>query len=414
MLDKAQSGIGKITTNLGFSGLPFQIYVLLAITFVLSFGRNISFPYLAIYLTSNVVKGGLGMDPSIVGFMLMVGGLTSILMLLFTGSLCDRIGRRKMMLIYIFPMILLTLSLAFISTPEEFLLRYALMGVIGAFYDPAYSAMVADLVPPNRREEIYGLSYMIANVGTVIGPLIGGALVVSTPYSTLFLITTIFVVLASLMVFFWIKETNPVGECNIVKVDRFGGVYRDKQFLLFCFLGAMTNIVYSQFYGLLSVYTEYIGLPAYEFGLLFSINGAMVVLLQIPIRKGAMRIGSTRAFIIAQSLYAAGFAYFFFARNFMQFLIGNIVLTLGEITFVPANNGFIANLAPVDKRGRYMALSGLFSGLGSSAGNFIGFGFYSVLQFKEYVWAILGGWGFLTLPGYALLHRIHKKRSNVL
>lgn len=403
---------GKYAGKLGLAGLPHQIYLLLGTTFILSLGRNIAFPYLAIYLTSASASGGLGIDPSIVGFMLMVGGLTSIFALLFTGSLCDRIGRRKMMLIYILPTIFLTLALSYIGTPAQFMLVYAIMGIVGAFYDPAYNAMIADIVQPERREEVYGLCYMVNNIGTVIGPLIGGALLLVTSYSFLFLVMTAFVAAGAVAISLKIRETNPAKGKGEAVAEKFRGVYKDRLFLTYCLLAALTNIVYSQFYGLLSVYTEYLAMPAYEFGMLFSINGAMVVLLQIPIRKATMKIGTTKSFLIAQTLYAAGFSLFFLSRNFSQMLVGNVILTLGEITIVPASNGFIANLAPVDKRGRYMAFSSLFTGIGGSVGNYIGFKIYSILAMKEYVWAILGGIGFLTLPGYAYLHVKNKKRLN--
>jgi MFS family permease len=171
----------------------------------------------------------------------------------------------------------------------------------------------------------------------------------------------------------------------------------------------MTNLVYSQLYGLLSVYTSYVGLPPYAFGILFSVNGAMVVALQIPIRKGAVRIGSAKTFIIAQLLFAAGFMYFTFSREFYQFLTGAIILTLGEITFMPASSGFTANQSPVDMRGRYQAMSGLFLGVGGSVGTLIGFRLYDVLVSKELIWAVLGTIGFATLPGYAYLLKIQNK-----
>jgi MFS family permease len=407
----AISGANKVASTLGFAGLPFQIHAMLILTFLLSLGRNIAFPYIAIYMAAGSSAGGLQIDPSYIGLILMVGGLTSILTYLFSGTLCDRFGRRKMLIAYIFPTILLTLSLAYIRTAEEFLVVYALNGAVGAFYDPAYNTIIADIIPPKRREEIYGLSYMIGNVGALAGPLIGGIIIIVLPYSALFLFATLLVVMAAPIILFWIKETRPQ-ECKSAVVN-ISGIYKDRSFLLFCILAAMTNIVYSQFYGLLSVYTQYAGLPAYDFGVLYSINGAMVVLFQIPIRKAAMRIGSTKAFIIAQTLYAAGFSYFFFSRNFFQFLVGNITLTLGEITFVPANYGFIANLASSDKRGRYMALASLFSGIGGSAGNLIGFRLYDTIGNKQYTWAILGSIGFLTLPGYIYLHKVFGRSRSV-
>jgi len=411
---RARMSTGRVAAGLGFSGLPLQIYLMLLITLIYSLGRNLAFPYLAIYLTSGAASGGLAIDPSVVGLTLMVGGLSSIAALLVSGSLCDRIGRKKMLLAFLYPTIFITLSFGFITAPEQIIVVYALMGVVGSFYDPAFMAMVADLIPPARREEVYGQAYMVGNVGTVVGPLIGGALLETLSYPSLFMITAIFVVAASVITTIKIKETNPVRSIAQPVSGRFSGIPRDRLFITFCLLSAMTSIVYTQLYGLLSVYTEYLGLPAYQFGILFSLNGAMVVLLQIPIRKYAMRIGSTSSFILAQTLYSIGFSLFFFSRDLSLLLLGDVVLTLGEITFVPASNGFIANLAPMDKRGRYMAFAGLFSGLGSSVGSFIGFGFYGLLPHKEQVWALLGGIGALTVPGYALLHRKAEQRRSQL
>lgn len=173
----------------------------------------------------------------------------------------------------------------------------------------------------------------------------------------------------------------------------------------------MTSLVYSQLYGLLSVYTQYIGFEPYVFGIFFSVNGLMVVLLQIPLRVGTMRIGATKAFIIAQTLYAVGFTSFMFATTFQQFLAGVIVLTLGEIVFVPASSAFVANIAPADMRGRYMAMAGLFFGIGSSAGSQIAFSIFGALTDKQFTWGILGIIAFATSIGYALMLKMTRKKQ---
>jgi len=76
---------------------------------------------------------------------------------------------------------------------------------------------------------------------------------------------------------------------------------------------------------------------------------------------------------------------------------------------VPAISGFVADLSPVDMRGRYSALSGLFYGVGGSVGTLIGFRLYDVLPSKQYIWAVLGAIGFATLPGYMYLYKAQKQ-----
>jgi len=408
---RVRTHIYNTMSKLGFTNLPFQIYVLLIISLLFSIGRNIAFPYLAMYLTGDKTLRGLEIDPTLVGFMIMVGGLANIFALPATGSLCDRFGRRKMMLSFMIPQIVLTAGYAYASKFQEFLLLYVIMGIMSAFYDPAYSSMVADLVQPNRREEVYGLSYMIANIGTIISPLIGGVVASTNGYAILFIYATIFTAICAAIILLLIKESYPKEESKKTTMSQFAKIFKDRIFILFCLTGALTNIVYSQLYGLLSIYTEYVGLQPYVFGTLFSVNGAMVVALQIPIRKAAVKIGSTKSFVIAQLLYAAGFTYFMLSKDFLQFLIGVIVLTLGEITFFPASSGFIADLSPADMRGRYMALTGLFFGIGGSVGSLIGFRLYATLLKKELTWGILGAIGFATMPGYLYLLKADKRKA---
>lgn len=400
-----RASLYSVLSRVGLAGLPFQIYVMLVTGLIFSFGRNLAFPYLAMYLTGEKVGGGLEIDDTLVGSMLMVGGLAYTLALLVTGSLCDRFGRRRMMLVFIVPQVFLTAAYAFASTFTEFLLIYVTMSVIGAFYDPAHSAMVADLVGPGRREEVYGLSYMIANVGTVFGPLVGGVIASASGYPIAFLYATVFVAVCAGIILVLIRESYSGGASSKVELRQLVEVFRDRIFIVFCFAGALTNVVYTQLYGLLSVYTGDLGFDAAFFGLLLSVNGAMVVTLQILIRKAAVRAGSVRAFIVAQILYAAGFAYFMLSRDLVQFLVGVVVLTLGEITFFPAVSGFVANLSPEHMRGRYMAMLGLFFGIGGSFGSQFGFALYDGLPDKGLIWGILGAVGFATLPLYLYLQK---------
>lgn len=170
----------NVASRLGLSDLPFQVYVILVLNLLFSIGRNLAFPYLAMYLTGKSVNGGLEIDPSLIGFMFMAGGFAYIFPLLVTGSLCDKFGRRRMMLLFAVLQVFLTTGYAYATSFAEFLALYVAGGVIGAFFDPAFSAMVADLVQANRREEVYGLSYMIANIGTVFAPRLAASLRVQT------------------------------------------------------------------------------------------------------------------------------------------------------------------------------------------------------------------------------------------
>lgn len=170
----------------GFSGLSSHVYILVFVSFLYSLGRNIAFPYLAMFLAGKTQSGGLGFDPSLVGLILMAGGFAYTFALPFTGTLCDRFGRKIMMMSSLIPQILLTIGIAYTHAYSDFLLLYTTLGVGTALFDPAYSAMIADLVQPEKREQVYGLSYMIGNVGFMAGLPIGGLIASISGYSVLY------------------------------------------------------------------------------------------------------------------------------------------------------------------------------------------------------------------------------------
>ena len=365
------------------------------------------------FLAGKTQNGGLGFDSSLVGLMLMTGGFASTFALPFTGSLCDRFGRKIMMMSSLIPQILLTIGFAYVHTYLEFLLLYATLGIVMALFDPAYGAMIADLVQPEKREPVYGLSYMVGNIGFMAGLPIGGLIASMSGYSVLYLYAAIFVSAAAAGLCLLIRESKPHEVAKVEVSSDVAPIFRDRIFILFCLMGALTIVVYSQLYSLLSVYTDYLGFEPYVFGFLSSIAGAMVVTLQIPIRLGTVRIGPTKAFIIAQTLFGAGFIYFMVAANFSQLLVAIAVLTVGEIIFFPASSAFVANLAPAGMRGRYLALMGLFFGIGGSTASLTVFSIYGMLANKSLVWGILGTLGFAILPGYLMLFKIAKRNRSI-
>jgi MFS family permease len=399
-----------VFSKAGLSGLSSQVYILVFLGFLFSLGRNIAFSYLAVFLAGKTLSGGLAFDPSLVGLMLTIGGLANTFALPMAGHLCDRFGRKRMMLFSLIPQIALTVGFAYVRAYAEFLLLYTALAIVMALYQPAHSAMIADLVEPEKREHAYGFDYMIGNVGFMVGLPVGGLIASTSGFSVLYFYCAVLVGAAAAGVSLLIRESKPEQGSNAPSIA-VASVFRNKVFMLFCLMMFFTNFLYAQFYSLLSVYTEHLGFEPYVFGTLSSIAGAMVVTLQVPIRLSTVRIGPAKAFIIAQTLFATGFTCFMFASNFIEFLAAIAVLTLGEITFYPAASAFAANLAPADMLGRYIAVMGLFSGIGGSTASVAVFSIYGMLVNKATVWGIWGALGFAALPGYFLLSKVTKNHK---
>ena len=89
------------------------------------------------------------------------------------GNLSDRFGRRPVLLISLFTLAVDYLIMGFAPTLWLLFAGRALAGIAGATYSTA-NAFMADISPPDRRAQNFGLIGAGFGVGFVAGPLIGG------------------------------------------------------------------------------------------------------------------------------------------------------------------------------------------------------------------------------------------------
>ena len=89
------------------------------------------------------------------------------------GNLSDRFGRRPVLLISLFTLAVDYLVMGFAPTLWLLFAGRALAGIAGATYSTA-NAFMADISPPDRRAQNFGLIGAGFGVGFIAGPVIGG------------------------------------------------------------------------------------------------------------------------------------------------------------------------------------------------------------------------------------------------
>ena len=75
---------------------------------------------------------------------------------------------------------------------------------------------------------------------------------------------------------------------------------------------------------------------------------------------------------VGSFFYAVGAGSVALATGFWGFWISMVIMTTGELVLVPTSSTYAANLAPPDKRGRYMSVYGLTWGIASGIGPLLG------------------------------------------
>lgn len=110
-------------------------------------------------------------------------------LLVSMGSLGDRIGRKRLLLLGATAFGLVSLLSAYASTPETMIVARALLGVAGATLMPSTLALIRNIFQDQRERSLaIGIWSAAASAGMAIGPIVGGVLLEHFWWGSVFLI----------------------------------------------------------------------------------------------------------------------------------------------------------------------------------------------------------------------------------
>ncbi|MFI6643194.1 MFS transporter [Streptomyces sp. NPDC050504] len=110
-------------------------------------------------------------------------------LLVSMGSLGDRIGRKKLLLVGAVAFGAVSVLNAYATTPEMMIVARALLGVAGATLMPSTLALIRNLFhDPRERSLAIGVWGAMASAGAAVGPVVGGFLLEHFWWGSVFLI----------------------------------------------------------------------------------------------------------------------------------------------------------------------------------------------------------------------------------
>jgi len=162
--------------------------------FIDGIGNTMVFPFFALYITQ---KFNVGMTQA--GILLGTFSLAGLIGGGFGGALTDRFGRRKLIL---FGLVFSAVSSVLLGITNSLVLMYpisAMIGFIGSLSGPAHGAMIADILPEEKRSEGFGILRVVGNMTWIVGPTIAG-FVASKSFLALFLTDAVISCIVALIV----------------------------------------------------------------------------------------------------------------------------------------------------------------------------------------------------------------------
>jgi MFS family permease len=397
---KELSGSTRNPLRNAFHRFESGIWVVAVIQFFTTIGFSICMPFLALYLHQD-----RGLSMTMVGTILLAGGLCAAVSQALGGTLSDRFGRRPVLLRAVLVSIFLYSGLAVLIGISAPVWAITVVYIAGRSMlittRPVISAMVADYTSRERLTEAYGVLRIGANIGWAAGPAIGGYMATFLPYAWLFGVPVLTCVIVSFIIFFFVRESShglnaKVGLRSILPTAG------DRTFLAFVAVSLVLFIVMGQMGSTLSIFAvDKIGFSTAQYGLLLTLNGLIVIFFQYPMTLTLRRLAKFKALILGCMFYGFGYLSLGWITEFGWALGAMAVITTGEIINSPVALSVIGELCPQDQRGRYMGLFGLSETLGIAVGPLAGGilldAFPSDLRL---VWAPIGLMAFVAAAGY--------------
>lgn len=334
--------------------MPRSLWLLIIGMAVNVTGSSFLWPLNTIY-----IHDYLGRSLSVAGVVLMLNSGASVIGNLYGGNLFDKIGGYKSILLGIWITLLALIGLSIWHDWPEYIIFQIIIGFGSGIIFPSMYAMAGTVWKEGGRKSFNAL-YVAQNLGVAIGAALGG-LVADYSFQLIFLANTIMYVIFLLIAVFGYKgiAAGTAMHANNTKLQAVVKSRKNLQALLILCTGYLLCwVAYVQWQTTIASFTQQIHISLTQYSLLWTVNGALIVIGQ-PLLNGVMkRLTSSLKLqmLIGIGIFILSFLVAGKASAFSGFLVGMVILTIGEMFIWPAVPTVAFALAPKGREGFYQGI----------------------------------------------------------
>ncbi|PAE24704.1 MFS transporter [Bacillus sp. 7894-2] len=364
-------------------------------SFFLFMGFYVLLTTLPLYILDDL-KG----DETQVGLIISVFLIAAVISRPFTGKWIDEVGRRKILLASLIVFAVSSLLYFWADTMPALLALRFLHGVGFGMATTATGAIVAEIVPDERRGEGLGYYAMFMNLAMVIGPFAGLTIVQYASFKWIFALCTVLSFIAIVLgAFVKIpqKTESSVKHPSFTLSSLF-----EKNAVPVAISAGILAFAYSGVLSFISVYAKELDLlEAASF--FFVVYAAFIIMSRPFTGRWFDAYGENKVIYPAIILFAAGLFLLSQANSTFVFLLSGAVIGLGYGTIVPSLQTVAIKQADPAKRG--LATSTFFTlfDTGIGLGSYV-LGILAVKTGFASLYFMLAGVALLGLLVYYLLH----------
>lgn len=316
-------------------------------------GASFLWPLNTIYMSQE-----LGKSLTTAGMVLMINSLGMVVGNLLGGFFFDKLGGFITIMSGAVICLCATTLLNFYHGWPLYAVWLVMLGFGGGIIIPAIYAM-AGAVWPNGGRQTFNAIYLAQNLGVAFGAAIAG-------YVAELSFNYIFIANLLMYVAFFILAVTQFnlqyrGKVKIPDANQWAQKKYRKRFvalLLLCVMFSICWIAYIQWESTIASFTQEMNISLSQYSVLWTINGIMILVAQ-PLIYPVIRLlrgNLKKQMFVGICVFIVSFFVTSFAEQFSVFVIGMIILTLGEMFVWPAVPTIANQLAPEGKQGAYQGI----------------------------------------------------------
>ncbi len=347
--------------------MPKSIWLLVIGMLVNNIGNSLIWPINSIYIHDH-----LGQSLTIAGLILMINSGAGVIGSLIGGYFFDRIGGYKSILLGIGITIFALTGLSIWHGWPHYVIFLTIMGFGSGIVFPSMFAMVGVLWPEGGRRG-FNTMYIAQNVGVAIGPALAGP-IAEFSFTYIFISNLVMYIIFFLIAFFGYRNLEANAPSRNKK-DKEISLEKGKEekvkdkatfysLLIVSSVFLLATIAYSQWASTMPSYMQGLGISLREYGLVWTINGLLIITLQPLVSPLLNRYEHKikSQLVVGVIIMMFSFVVIQFAESFTIFAVAMVIITLGEILVWPAIPAIANRLSP-------KGLEGMYQGIVTSAGS---------------------------------------------
>lgn len=336
--------------------------------------------------------------------------VTAFIMSPIWGRVADKYGFKPILLINGFGIATSVFLMGFVDSVEVFFLLRLLNGVVTGFI-PTSLAFVSSQTSKEEAGKMLGTLQMGSVTGTLFGPALGGLLADTFGFQYTFIITSISVVIAAIIVLFGIQEQRRAKSDRTNRYSRkaiLSGLLHHRLMLNVMIVTALIQIGNFSIQPLLSLYVAQLSDAkdvAFLAGITFSAAGLGNLLFARHWGKLGDDIGYEK---VLSMLLLLSFVFIIpqaFVTELWQLIICRLLFGIAIGGMIPITTALVRREAPVDIQGEVMGYNTSFRFLG----NIIGPMFGGIISGFIGISSVFLLTGVLFLVGFAFLYYAKRK-----